>query len=99
MWRRLDFPALRFLPALLQLQVQMAERGELAGEFGVARSLQFMTRRKVAAAKKVGRRYDRHAHWPVLIGTLRPSEIAVYPKIKAHNLRYNTVGQDFDRFQ
>jgi hypothetical protein len=87
------------LSPLFQLHVEMSERSELAGEFGIARSLRLATGRKIAAPEKVGGRYNRGTHGSVFIGALRPREIAVYPKIKAHKLRCNTMRKAIDSLQ
>jgi len=77
----------------------MPEGSELTGEFGVARSLHFAPRREIPPAEQVGGRYDCRPHGTVLIGTLRPGEIAIQPKIEAQSLWYIAVGQVFDRGQ
>jgi hypothetical protein len=72
----LDPPA-RAIPALTQLRIQMSDGGELAGELGVAGSLQPAPRRKIAAAEQVGRGDHRRSHGAILVSTLRPGKIAV----------------------
>ena len=81
------------LPAFLQLHIQMAEGGELAGEFRVAGSLQFAPRRKIPAPEQVGRRDHRCSHGTVLISALRPRQIPVHPKIEAHRILWYNVAR------
>lgn len=75
----------RMFPALLQLDIQMAQRGELAGEFRVPGSLDLASRGKIPAAKQVRSGNHRRAHGTVLISALRPCQIPVQPKIEAHS--------------
>jgi hypothetical protein len=77
----------------------MPERSELAGEFGIARSLHLAPWGKISPAEQVGRRYNCRSHGTVLIGTLRPGEIVIQPKIEAQSLWYIAMGQVFDRGQ
>src|ERR1035441_8096770 len=89
---RLAAPRLpRTLPALLQLGIQMAEGGELTGEFCVAGGLHFTPRRKIPAPEQVGGGDHRSPHGTVLIRTLRPCEIPVHPKIEAHETYSTTL--------
>jgi len=72
------------VPALLQLRVKMAQRGELAGEFGATGCLHPAPRRKVASPEQVRGGNHRRSHGPVLVGSLRPRQLSVHPKIEAH---------------
>ena len=77
----------------------MPEGSELAGELGVARGLDLAPRRKIPPPEQVGGRYDCRSQGTVLIGTLRPGEIAIQPKIVAQTSWYIAMGQIIDRGQ
>lgn len=73
--------------ALAQLEIEVAQGGELAGERGRAGSLWLAARVEVAAAKQVGGGNYRGPHGAVLVSPLGPSQFAVQPKIETHLLQ------------
>jgi len=64
--------------------VKVSEAGELSGELGRARRGGLAAGAEVAAAEEVGGGDYGGAHGPVLVGALRPGEVAIDPEVEAH---------------
>src|ERR1035438_3893192 len=60
------------LARVLQVLIQMAEAGELAGEAGSARGARGAARAEIAAAEEIAPGDHGGAHRAVLVGALRP---------------------------
>ena len=70
--------------ALLQLEIEMSERGKPAREFRVRRRTGRAARIEIAAAEEVRSRDYRGSHGPVFIRALRARKITIDPEIKTH---------------
>jgi len=75
-------------PEFLELRVEVAERGVLAGP---GRRTGGAARGEIAAAKQIGGGDHCGAHGPVFVSALRPREVAFQPEIEAHWLYFTTV--------
>ena len=73
-----------------QLGVQVSQGCELAGVCRGARRLGLAASVEIAAAEQVRGGNDRRAHGAVFIGSLRPGDVVVQPKIKAHWRHFTT---------
>src|ERR1051325_11981500 len=73
-------------PTFGQLGVEVADGRIMAGELGSGYA-RLSARAEIALAEQVARRDHRGAHRPVFVCALRPRQVAVQPKIKAHTFR------------
>ncbi len=64
--------------------VQVADGGELAEVAGSADGGRFAARAEIAAVEEIGGGDYRGAEGAILVGALRPGEVAVQPEVKAH---------------
>jgi hypothetical protein len=84
-------PVASFVPALLQVGVQVPHGGELPGKtLGFGRQL--APGIEIASAEQVGSGNNRRPHRPVFIRSLRPRNVFTQPEIEAHR-PYLTTGQ------
>ena len=72
----------------LELRVEVAERGVLAGP---GRRTRDAARGEIAAAEQIGDGDHSGAHGAVFVSALRPGEVAFQPEIEAHWLYFTTV--------
>src|SRR5215467_3011847 len=69
------------LAELAEVGVEVAQRGELAGEPGLDGGLEFAAGVEIAPAELIGESDDRGAHRTILVGALRPRQFFICPEI------------------
>jgi hypothetical protein len=77
----------------------MAEGGELARELRCPWGWNFAARIEIPAAEEIGSGDDGCPHGAILIGSLRPRQSFVKPKIEAHGPMLHRAGQVHEQGQ